>query len=164
MRSLTTPYIYTYVMWLSYTHIQTFHHLKEHKHTCVSKYKNQWPQSLVIPGYKYSTTLENTSIHAHPNMKINDIITWLYKHPNIPLLRRIQVYKHIQTWHCLNHHRQSSRIEIYIYIYTSSLKYHIYHYQNFLINLFHACHHIRRQLRLLYFRYADNFNSLYFIL
>jgi hypothetical protein len=114
MRNLTTLYIYTYIMWLSYTHIQAFHHFREHKHTCISKHKNQRPHRLVIPAYKYFTTLENTSIHAHPNMKINDIITWLYKHINISLVRRIQVYKHIQTWHCLNHHRQSSRIEIYI--------------------------------------------------
>lgn len=80
------PYIDTI---LNYTHIQVLHKFGEYKHTGISKHKNQWPHSLIIQVYKYSITLENTSIHAHPNMKINDIITWLYMHTNTLLLWRV---------------------------------------------------------------------------
>jgi hypothetical protein len=47
--------------------------------------------------YNHSTTFGSTSIHASLNIKISDLIAWLYKHIDISLLWRIQVYMHIQT-------------------------------------------------------------------
>jgi hypothetical protein len=54
-----------------------------------------------------------TSIQVFLSMKIIYIKTWSYKYTDIPQLRRIYVYRHIQTRHHFNH-MQSSRIEIYL--------------------------------------------------